>query len=120
LLLSALGLIVANFANIVCGFLAIRNMDVPLFLCFRRTSIVFVLLGDLLFLGRMPSVGVRVAVMCICIGALTAAFPDMESDLVGILWVCANNFLTATSMHLVSGRSAIGRGGCECVRRPQP
>ncbi len=78
-----------------------RTIDVPLFLCFRRTSVAFVLLTEYLASSSKPQATICVAVALTCIGAFVAGAPAMQSNWLGVAWMLGNNTFTALSLTMV-------------------
>lgn len=84
-------------------------VNVPLFLCIRRTTTVFTLLAEWIMLGRVQSLTVQGSVAVIVIGALIAGWESLQSDPLGIGYTLLNNVCTAASMSFV--RAAPGGRG---------
>jgi hypothetical protein len=99
---SAGNLIFVNVANVACGFYGMRVIDVPLFLCFRRTSVAFALAMEFLCFGKKPLPTIAFAITLSCAGALIAGVPVMKSQGLGMLWMLGNNVFTALSLTMVS------------------
>jgi hypothetical protein len=95
---SAGNLILVNVANVACGFYGMRVIDVPLFLCFRRTSVAFALVMEFLMFKRTPAAMIVLAVGLSVVGALVAGAPVMKSNWIGIMWMFGNNTFTALSL----------------------
>ncbi len=98
---SAGNLILVNVANVACGFYGMRAIDVPLFLCFRRTSVAFALVMEYICFSRKPAGTIALAVALTCVGALVAGAPVMQSNWVGVMWMLGNNTFTALSLTMV-------------------
>jgi hypothetical protein len=98
---SAKTLVVVNVANVACGFYGMRVVDVPLFLCFRRTAAAFVLVMEFLYFRKKPLPTIAFAVALTCVGALIAGVPVMQSQGPGLLWLMGNNVFTALSLTMV-------------------
>ena len=103
-LTSAGNLIFVNVANVACGFYGMRVIDVPLFLCFRRTSVAFALAMEFICFGKKPLPTIAFAIALSCIGALIAGVPVMRSQGLGMLWMLGNNIFTALSLTMVRPR----------------
>ena len=44
-----------NVLNVVVGFVAMSRVNLPVFLCLRRTVIMFVVVGEMVFLAKRHS-----------------------------------------------------------------
>ena len=84
--------------NIVVGWYGLQLVNIPLFLCIRRTTTAFTLVTEYLILGRKQSVAVIIAVLLIMLGALIAGWESLQSDWRGIGYTMANNVMTAVAM----------------------
>ena len=84
--------------NIVVGWYGLQLVNIPLFLCIRRTTTAFTLLTEYLILGRRQSVAVMLAVGLIMLGALVAGWESLQSDWLGLSYTLLNNVLTAVAM----------------------
>jgi hypothetical protein len=86
---------VTNVLNVAAGFIALKMVNVPMFLCIRRLVAPTILAYDLLFLGKWASGGVNGAVGAILLGTLVAGWDTLSSDLVGYSITFVNNLLSA-------------------------
>ena len=82
-------------ANIAVGWVGLRLVNIPMFLCIRRTTTFFTMIVQFLILRQVPSMPVFVAVLIIVVGTLTAGFSDMGDEYVGYVFTLGNNILTA-------------------------
>ena len=87
-------------ANVGSGFIGLRHIDIPLFLCLRRTCVLFTLASDYVIRGlRLPRAMVASLVL-IAVGALVAGVGSYRSsgdpgDLLGMSMCMVNNVMTA-------------------------
>jgi drug/metabolite transporter (DMT)-like permease len=94
-------LIVINVANVACGLYGMRAIDVPMFLCLRRTSVAFVIAVEFVLFRRRQPMSTLASIFLICAGAVLAGWPSIDANFVGFAWVIGNNFLTALSLNMV-------------------
>lgn len=80
------------------GWYGLQLVNIPLFLCVRRTTTAWVLLAEYFILGRRQALPVVLAVALIVLGAVIAGWQSLESDWLGLTYTMANNVLTAVSM----------------------
>ena len=81
--------------NVGAGLVALRMVNVPMFLCIRRLVAPTILLYELVFLGKVASAGVNVAVAAIFVGTLLAGWETLSADFVGYAVTFINNLLSA-------------------------
>ena len=86
---------VCNVGNIAVGLVALRMVNVPMFLCIRRLVAPCILLYELVALGKVSSAPVNGAVGTILLGTLVAGWETLTSDLVGYAMTFLNNVLSA-------------------------
>ena len=86
---------VTNVCNVGAGLVALRMVNVPMFLCIRRLVAPVIILYELAFLGKVNSVGVNGAVGAILMGTLVAGWETLSADVVGYAVTFLNNLLSA-------------------------
>ncbi len=86
---------VVNVLNVAAGFVALKMVNVPMFLCIRRLVAPTILVYELLFLGKWASVGVNGAVGTIFLGTVVAGWDTLSSDFVGYAATVVNNLFSA-------------------------
>jgi len=88
-----------NVANIVVGWYGMALVNIPMFLCVRRTATAIVLLTEYWIRGKVESSEIQLSVGLICAGALIAGWDVifLHGDTLGLMYTMMNNFLTAYS-----------------------
>ena len=88
-----------NVANIVVGWYGMALVNIPLFLCVRRTATAIVLFTEYWIRGKIESSEIQLSVGLICAGALIAGWDVifLHGDTLGLVYTMTNNFLTAYS-----------------------
>lgn len=86
-----------NVSNVFFGISASGALNVAMFSALRRISIFMTLVGQWAFLGQRPSKGVVFSVFMMILGAIIASTDDLSFNLLGYLYVMANNLFTASS-----------------------
>lgn len=87
-------------ANVVIGWYGLQLVNVPMFLCIRRTNAAFTLVAEYLILRKVASPRVALAVAFIVLGAIVAGYETLQANALGYLYTLGNNFFTAWSMSL--------------------
>lgn len=85
-------------ANVVIGWYGLELVNVPMFLCIRRTNALFTLAAEYLILQKVASPRVLGSVSVIVAGAIVAGYPTLNSDALGYAYTLGNNLMTAASM----------------------
>ena len=106
-------MIFVNVSNVACGFYGLRMVDVPMFLCLRRTATAFVIAMEFCLLGKAPNGSAVISVFLICAGAVLAGVDTLQSNLTGYFWIFLNNVLTAAYLSMVR-RGSVQRAGTAC------
>jgi len=88
--------------NIAVGFLGLRLVNVPMFLAVRRTTTVFVMLGEWAILSRTPSSMAVTAVALIATGTVVAGSQTFAAEFMGFLFTIGNNILTASTLPVLT------------------
>ena len=87
-----------NVANIVVGWYGMALVNIPLFLCVRRTATAIVLFTEFWIRGKVESSGIQLSVGLIVAGAVIAGWDViLGGDSLGLMYTMMNNFLTAYS-----------------------
>lgn len=87
-----------NVANIVVGWYGMALVNIPLFLCVRRTATAMVLVTEYFIRGRVEDGPTQCAVGLIVGGAVIAGWETLASgDSLGLAYTMLNNVLTAWS-----------------------
>lgn len=68
-----------------------------MFLAVRRTTTVFVMLGEWVILSRTPSTMAMAAVALIATGTVVAGSETFAAEFMGFLFTIGNNILTAST-----------------------
>ncbi len=106
-----------NVANIVVGWYGMALVNIPLFLCVRRTATAIVLFTEYWIRNKVETPGTQLSVAFICLGALVAGWDViLQGDSLGLVYTMVNNFLTAWS-HTESKVFADKYNCHGCVRR---
>jgi len=109
-----------NVANIVVGWYGMALVNIPLFLCVRRTATAVVLLTEYWIRNKVEQPSTQLSVALICLGALVAGWDViLQGDSLGLMYTMMNNFLTAWS-HTESKVFADKFNCHGCVLLPQP
>ena len=80
------------------GWLGLQLVNIPLFLCIRRTTVAFALVAELVILRKPHSNHILSSVSLIVMGAIVAGYSTFSSDWVGIAFTVGNNVLTAAQL----------------------
>ena len=81
-----------NVANIVVGFYAINLVNIPLFLCLRRTATAMVLASEYFLRGKVESGQTMFAVGLVVVGALIAGGDAVTTgSTLGMSYTLLNN-----------------------------
>ena len=81
--------------NILTGLGGTKNLNLPMFTCLRRFSILFVMLTEWAILGSRPPSTTQLSVALMLGGSIIAAMYDLQYDKEGYMLVMANNLFTA-------------------------
>eukprot|EP00357_Protocruzia_adherens_P018967 CAMPEP_0115006142 /NCGR_PEP_ID=MMETSP0216-20121206/20307_1 /TAXON_ID=223996 /ORGANISM="Protocruzia adherens, Strain Boccale" /LENGTH=224 /DNA_ID=CAMNT_0002372635 /DNA_START=1161 /DNA_END=1835 /DNA_ORIENTATION=+ len=73
-------------------------VNVPMFLCLRRTVCFFVLVNDFGRTGRLPQLSLCACIGLIVMGTLVAGYNDLTYDPLGYCFVIVNNILSTVQM----------------------
>jgi solute carrier family 35 protein len=86
------------FANVAVGWYGLQLVNVPMFLCVRRTATAFTLAAEWYVLRKSASPVVRGAVGLIVAGAVVAGWESLSRDWLGYVYTLGNNAFTALSL----------------------
>lgn len=87
-----------NVANIIVGWYGMALVNIPLFLCVRRTATAMVLLSEYFIRGRVEPMSVQLSVILVVSGAVIAGWETIVAgDPLGLIYTMMNNVLTAWS-----------------------
>jgi hypothetical protein len=86
--------------NIVIGWYGLALVNVPLFLCIRRTTTAFTMFAEFIILRKTQTWTVQSGVLLIVGGAVIAGWDYLSSDGLGIAYTVVNNICTAISMNM--------------------
>lgn len=92
---AALPIGLTSVANVCCGLIGLKLMNVPLFNSLRRLVAATILVYEWVVLGKVASAGVNTAIGITVLGTLIGSWDYLSSDWVGILFCMGNNVLTA-------------------------
>ena len=81
--------------NILTGLGGTKNLNLPMFTCLRRFSILFTMLLEWSVLGMKPAGSTQFSVALMLGGSIIAALYDLEFDQQGYILVMGNNIFTA-------------------------
>ena len=91
--------------NVIIGWYGLAVVNLPLFLCVRRTTVAFALVAEWLVLGSKQSPRVTASVCLIVVGAVIAGAGTFSADALGIAYTVGNNVATAMQLVLVKSAS---------------
>lgn len=83
-------------ANVSVGLSALTLVNIPMFSAFRRITVLFVMCAEYVYLRRVQSRRVILAVVILSMGAFVSAVGDVTFSTLGYVLVFANNILTAS------------------------
>jgi len=83
------------FCNTLCGLGATKTLNLPIFVLFRRFSIVMTMALESALLGKRFKMGVKLSVALMIIGALVVSFDHMSFNTYGICLILLNDIFTA-------------------------
>ena len=92
--------------NVGSGFIGLRHVDIPLFLCLRRTAVLFTLVSDYFVRGLVLPRAMVASLVLIAAGALVAGWGALSGggdgdgggssgDALGMTMCMVNNVMTA-------------------------
>ena len=87
-------------ANVSVGLYGLSKVNIPMFLCIRRLTVLFVFLFDTLLLRKSTRTIEIICVGLISMGALVAGLNDLTADLFGYFLVMTNNVITTLQLYL--------------------
>lgn len=61
-----------NICNTIAGFLGLRFVDIPMFLCIRRTTTAFTLLSEYFIMHKVAPRKIRISIYIVTLGAIVA------------------------------------------------
>jgi hypothetical protein len=93
--------------NLAVSWWGLSLVNVPMFLCIRRTTTILTMIVEYYIMGTVPSSGSRVAVLIMMVGTLVAGSESFTSDYMGYLFILANNLVTAIHGNLAKRFSSI-------------
>lgn len=88
--------------NVGAGFVGLQMVNIPTFLCLRRTTTIFVLVMDYFIRGVVAPRPMRASLSVIAVGAVVAGWADMSGDVLGYGYVILNNLMTALYLSFTS------------------
>ena len=77
--------------TVLFGLYAVKNVNVPMFTCFRRCAILPILIMNYLIRSQHPSTVEVIGTTFICVGAVVAGWEDLDSAWFGYVLVWGNN-----------------------------
>lgn len=80
-----------NLITVLFGLYSVKNVNIPLFLTFRRCAIIFTIMVQYITQGTIPSGIQQLCTALMLSGALTAGWDTIDSGLFGYLLVMGNN-----------------------------
>eukprot|EP00744_Colponema_vietnamica_P008014 GILI01011461.1.p1 GENE.GILI01011461.1~~GILI01011461.1.p1 ORF type:complete len:329 (-),score=18.11 GILI01011461.1:58-996(-) len=81
--------------NVSAGFVGLARVNIPIFLCLRRTAVMLVLLMEYFVLGKVASVHIWQAISVSVVGTIIAGLSDLNADFIGYAFVLLNNLFTS-------------------------
>ncbi|TMW67772.1 hypothetical protein Poli38472_007444 [Pythium oligandrum] len=93
-----LPLIFFHVGNIICGFAAMRVVNMPMYLVLRRLTTINVLLIEWFVLNKEPSTGIKFALLVSATGSSIAGSTDAKFEPWGYMLAIAQNVCTACSL----------------------
>ena len=81
-----------NIFTVLFGLYAVKNVNVPIFLCFRRCSILCTILVEIVVRNAYPNLSKTFCSALIAGGAILAGWDGFNSDSFGYFLVICNNF----------------------------
>jgi len=91
-----------NLANISCGILGLKYIDIPMFLTLRRLVTPCTLAATIISTKLWPSRNIFLAVGFISTGAIVAGFNDLNANYFGYFLVFMNNVLSVAYYEVLS------------------
>lgn len=91
--------------NVIVSFQGMARVNIPLFLCLRRTTLAFVMLGEVVILGNSFKFSTKSFVGLIVCGAIVAGWDSLmdaaaEATPEAFAYVVVNNLCTALFLNL--------------------
>ena len=77
--------------TVMFGLFSVKNVNIPMFLTFRRTGILCTVLIEYIIQGKAPSLNIAFGTFIICMGAVIGGYDKFDTDYLGYLLVIMNN-----------------------------
>lgn len=90
-----------NVGNTIFGFLGLRFVNIPMFLCIRRTTTAFTLVSEFFIMHNVQPTNIQISVLIIALGAIVAGIDTFTSDIIGYAFTFLNNCFTAAYLAFV-------------------
>lgn len=81
-----------NIFTVLFGLYAVKNVNVPIFLCFRRCSILCTIIVEIIVRNAFPGSTKTICSALIAGGAILAGWDGFNNDSFGYFLVICNNF----------------------------
>lgn len=81
-----------NIITVLFGLYAVKNVNVPIFLCFRRCAIIFTIIVTYIMERVLPGKPKGLCALLMCGGAVVAGWEGFDNDSFGYFLVICNNF----------------------------
>ena len=80
-----------NIFTVLFGLYAVKNVNVPIFLCFRRCAIIMTIIVDYILRSAVPGYPKFLCATLMLSGALLAGYEGFNDDMFGYFLVICNN-----------------------------
>lgn len=81
-----------NIFTVLFGLYAVKNVNVPIFLCFRRCAILCTIIVEFIVRRALPGMTKGFCSLLIVVGAMIAGWDGFNNDSFGYFLVICNNF----------------------------
>jgi len=81
-----------NIFTVFFGLYAVKNVNIPIFLCFRRCAIICTIIVEFVISFTLPGIPKGLCAIIMVAGALVAGWETLDSGSFGYFLVFCNNF----------------------------
>jgi len=95
-----------SIVSVLFGLFAVKLVNIPLFLTFRRCAIIATIIVQYIIDSKVPSRNLSIAATLMVTGAIIAGYETLDSDMFGYFLIWGNNFVSALQFVFTSNYNA--------------